>query len=551
MPEFLHIIWATFLIILFFGGSIFVHEFGHYLAARRRGLKVDRFSIGFGPKLFSWTREGVEWRVSLFPLGGYVALPQLSDLEGIEGDYKSDPKKLPKISYQDTLIVAVMGVVFNMIFAFALATVLWGIGRPSTDSQQTTIIGTVLEKIPDAQGVDKTGPGILAGLQPGDKILSIDGSKVENWRDVKQFVVTGLGRGQNREPEMTLQIERAGQMLAITAHPILSGPDKLRSLGILPQEELFVGQVFPGSPAQKAGIQTGDQILAVNGKNVLTFYDYDTLTGQMGLNALKLTVARVATIAHPQPLPQGGENNIRGSTPNPGTASPQTPSLRGEFPNLSNPQDPSSRSDASAGGGISRGSSAHGLEFTLTPQNVAISSSGEKHPMLGFSIEPKIITVYQAPVEQICAAAALTWRTLATLVHPDSDIKLNHLSGPPGIAWVIYRLSTDFRQVLSFIVLINVNLAILNLLPLPVLDGGHIVLATVNRFRKKPISGEYIGTLQNIFSVLLLGLMVYVIFFSDVPRLKREWAQDAKDRADQKAAITPDFSQTALPQKTP
>ena len=112
------------LLALFFGGSIFVHELGHFLAARKRGLKIERFSIGFGPRLFGWTgKDGVDYRVSIIPLGGYVALPQLADMEGIEGASSEEAEKLPKISYADKMIVSVMGAVFNVIFAFVLALV--------------------------------------------------------------------------------------------------------------------------------------------------------------------------------------------------------------------------------------------------------------------------------------------------------------------------------------------------------------------------------------------------------------------------------------------
>mgnify|MGYP003340689615 CR=1 FL=1 len=122
------------LIVVFFGGSIFVHELGHFLAARKRGLKVERFSIGFGPRLFGWTgKDGVDYRVSLIPLGGYVALPQLADMQGIEGENAEDAEALPKITFADKMIVSVMGAVFNVIFAFVLATILWFTGdRKST-----------------------------------------------------------------------------------------------------------------------------------------------------------------------------------------------------------------------------------------------------------------------------------------------------------------------------------------------------------------------------------------------------------------------------------
>ena len=477
MPEFLHIVWAVFLIAVFFGGSIFVHELGHYLAARRRGLKVERFSIGFGPKIWSFTRDGVEWCISLFPLGGYVALPQLGHLEGIEGEAK-DKETLPKISYADTLIVAVMGVIFNVIFAFVLASILWVVGRPTTDAMQTTTIGTVLQQIETQKGQTVPGPGQVAGLQPGDKILSIDETSPRHWRDVKQLMVTGLGREAAGRPAVALKIEREGKTLELTAYPALAGPEKLRSLGILPQEELFVGQIFKNSPAEKAGLKKHDQLVSLNGQKLWTSYDYFSLLEKAAQQPVTL--------------------------------------------------------------GLQREGKA--VSLLISTQSVTVSQSGQKQNLLGFVLEPRTIIVHEDPFQQLAAAAGLTWRTLTTLVHPDSDIKLNHLSGPPGIAWAIYRLSEDIRQLLSFIVIINVNLAILNLLPLPVLDGGHMVIATINRFRKKPVSALYINTLQNIFTLLLLGLMLYVMVFADAPRLVREWKEKAQQEKQERESIVPDFT---------
>src|SRR3954470_8266382 len=115
-------VWSIFVVILFFGGSIFVHELGHFLAARRRGVLVERFSIGFGPPIFSRRgRDGVEYRVSWIPLGGYVLLPQLADLGPIEGKSEVDLSKLPPVGYATKMIVFVAGATFNVLFAFFLA----------------------------------------------------------------------------------------------------------------------------------------------------------------------------------------------------------------------------------------------------------------------------------------------------------------------------------------------------------------------------------------------------------------------------------------------
>ena len=172
-------LWAVFLIVLFFGGSIFVHELGHFLTARRRGVRVERFSIGFGPKICSWRgKDGVEYRLSWLPLGGYVALPQLADLRGIEGESEVDAAQLPPVSYPSKMLVFVAGAAFNVLFAFLLAVILWLAGCPELENITTTRIGFVkrTEKMPDGREVPS--PAMAAGLKVNDVIRSVDGRPV-------------------------------------------------------------------------------------------------------------------------------------------------------------------------------------------------------------------------------------------------------------------------------------------------------------------------------------------------------------------------------------
>jgi hypothetical protein len=187
VSDLLSSIWGIALVALFFGGSIFVHELGHFLAARRRGLKVERFSIGFGPKVIGWTgKDGVDYRISLIPLGGYVALPQLAEMEGIEGPAAEGAEELPKISYADKMIVSVMGAVFNVIFAFTLACVLWFTGTPVAEGSRSTVVGYVPETVVTGAGhlaelgLGRTepGPAFVAGIRAGDRIIAVDGQPV-------------------------------------------------------------------------------------------------------------------------------------------------------------------------------------------------------------------------------------------------------------------------------------------------------------------------------------------------------------------------------------
>ena len=159
------------------GFSIFIHELGHFIAAKKRGLIADRFSIGFGPRLFGWHRNGTDFRLSLLPLGGYVSLPQLADMGRVEGGEK-DKDKLAPISYADKMIVAVMGAIFNLIFALVLSLLLWGVGREIVKS---TSIGFVAEEIRNADGAIVPGPAYEAGIRQGDTIYTIDGKSVPDW----------------------------------------------------------------------------------------------------------------------------------------------------------------------------------------------------------------------------------------------------------------------------------------------------------------------------------------------------------------------------------
>ncbi|OHE70575.1 MAG: RIP metalloprotease RseP, partial [Verrucomicrobia bacterium GWC2_42_7] len=309
--------WAIFLVILFFGGSIFIHELGHFLAAKRRGLRVPRFSIGFGPKLFSWKCGETEFCLSLFPLGGYVALPQLANMEVIEGTKEESPssQKLPPISYLDKVIVAVMGAVFNALLAFALAIILWQVGFPSTASHQTTVIGYVHPKISVGTENEIEGPAYLAGLQHGDRILKVDGKSVSDFGEINKRVVIGCEREKDGTPLCTFTVQRGEKLIDIQVHPKLiemnsrSG-DAMRFIGISPAEPLVVADTAKNSPAEGNFIKN-DEIVSLNGKTLysiiqLNFYLRDhpseqlTLTIKRGNQLLSKTLTP-KMVAHTRP----------------------------------------------------------------------------------------------------------------------------------------------------------------------------------------------------------------------------------------------------------
>ncbi len=448
-------VWAVFLIVLFFGGSIFVHELGHFLAARRRGLKVERFSIGFGPRVFGWRgRDGVDYRLSLLPLGGYVALPQLADLKGVEGDSTPPSDALPPISYADKMIVSVAGAVFNLIFAFILATLLWFIGQPSSAEQATTRIGFVSPTIELEDGSRITSPAVEAGLQIGDAIRAIDGVAVSDWQELMQTLVTGSELALDGRRKAIFTIERDGAPRDVTVYPRLAGDERVRRVGIAPAYELIVHSVAADSRAARAGVRPQDRIAAIGAKPILNLQTYiDELTATAE-QTVELQVRREGAL----------------------------------------------------------------VAVTLPARSTKPGDATD----LGMALTTDSILIHENPVRQFTGHLAMTWRTLASLVHPHSDIGISKLSGPVGIIRVFHLAAqADIRIVLWFTILVNINLAVFNLLPIPVLDGGHMLFATIGRIRGRALPANFIASTQSIFVVLLFTMILYVSFF-DVRRIARD-----------------------------
>lgn len=449
---------AIALVVVFFGASIFVHEFGHYLAARWRKLKIERFSIGFGPRLFGWKdRHGVDWRISLFPLGGYVALPQMADMRGIEGSPDDQAAALPELSYTDKMVVSGAGACFNILFALLIGTVLWITGLPVPESMQSTRVGMVAESLTDNEGLLRDGPAQRAGLLPGDQILLVDGKKVSDWEDVVYAITTGTARSDRGNPVTRLSIERDAQTRELTLYPVLDEHERIRRIGIVPALRLVVGDTLPNSPARLAGLRQDDEIIALNGERI---YHTGTLSERIRNSADEVLLLSI--------LRDGREQTV-----------------------------------------------------TLTAEAVVYNAAGDTIPMIGVQWKSLQNLQHINPFAQVYEAMAMTFRVLGALLNPRSDVGINNLSGPVGIGYTLYVISQiGLLEVLSIVVLINVNLAILNLLPVPVLDGGHMAFATFAKVRGRPVSPRFVASAQGLFMMLFLMVFVYVTFF-DIGRVSR------------------------------
>ncbi|MDQ8201857.1 RIP metalloprotease RseP [Pelagicoccus sp. SDUM812003] len=476
-PDLLDKGWGALMVVLFFGGSIFVHELGHFLAAKWRGLHIDRFSIGFGPKIVSWTRGSVEYRLSWFPLGGYVALPQLADMRGIEGDSSVDYKALPRIGYLDKVIVASAGAVFNVIFAFLLASLLFFTGRPTAEDRASTEIGFLSETLVNKDGETVPAPAYSAGLRVGDQIVAIDGEPVLDWDDIQAGIALSSGVTVSGDRVIDFEVLRGDQRLNFAVQPIISEDYKLRQVGMLPGYTVMVKSLFPNSPAVKAGVEPGDVLVALDGNPVRSPAFYRTYISDKKDQEVALTVQRGDEI----------------------------------------------------------------IETKLVPEEVQVWKNGGTATLTGiYEFDKKRGLIYQTPVEQMVEVVTTTWTNLQALIHKNSDIGISHMSGPAGIIRVIYNASQyDMLNTLWIVVFINVSLAIFNMMPIPVLDGGHIVFATISKLRRNPINPNIIASIQGSFMLLLFSMIIYVSFF-DISRWISE-TTEVNEIRDQR--IAPVFGQ--------
>lgn len=421
-------------IVLLFSLTIFVHELGHFLAARACGMVIEVFSIGFGPAIWKRRVNGVLYKIGILPLGGYVALPQLDPTGEAESEAALDPARppVPPASPGQKIFVAAAGAAGNLLFAVLLAWIVYGIGKPSAPHERRCVLGFVSE----------SSEAWTLGLRIGDEILRADDQSVGNWQDLLTHLALTTGdsvnllvRDLNGGPERTLRIQTRETGFGLRLPEGLEMENLCR-----------VGEVVSGGSAEAAGLQSGDLILEVAGEKI---YSREHLIAIVDQHRNRDTVLR-----------------------------------------------------------IKRGKDL--LDLTVRPaydEKLGRALIGILFSQINVDFDT---ITHPKPFVQIREHASAIFRFLRALMTPrEAKAAAGAVGGPISILYTYWQMmESSFRMALWFTVFLNVNLGILNLLPIPVLDGGHIVFAAFEAIFRRPVPKFIVLWSYRIFATLLIGVFL-------------------------------------------
>jgi regulator of sigma E protease len=430
------------------GVVVFVHELGHFLAARLVGIDVEAFSIGWGNPILKKQIGPVEYRIGMFPLGGYCKMRGENEfLEAYENRQKAvSPVKgtFFGVSPLRRIVVSFAGPFFNLIFAILALSVVWGAGFEVNTLENRIVLASSISPA-------ERYPADEANLETGDRIIEIDGKAIATYHDIQENIAV------NPEKELALKVERDGAIQELRVRPELDKSSGAGKIGVYFWTDPVVSVVAPGSPADIAGIKSGDLIRRVNGKD----FPY--------------TVALI-------PIMQA-----------------QPPVLSLEF---------------------EREGQVQHVDLVLSYTDAGAADLGIQFRTIQYHT-PRL-----SPVAALMKGSAEAWKTfvisLRSLALLFKGIDLTQaVSGPIRITYMVGDIATEgfgqgvgagLSSVASFLSLISVALCIMNLLPLPILDGGMILLFIIEAIVHKPLHPRAIHVFQTIGVVLIFGLMIFAVF---------------------------------------
>jgi regulator of sigma E protease len=430
------------------GIVVFVHELGHFLAARLVGIDVEAFSIGWGNPVLKKKIGAVEYRLGMFPIGGYCKMRG-------ENDYKETWENLKKgvppekgtflaANPLGRVLVAFAGPFFNLVFAILVLSAIWGAGFEIDTLGNRVILASEING-------GEAYPADEAGIKTGDRIIEIDGKKTEYYHEVQEQIAI------NAETALPLVVDRDGVILNLTIRPNLDKSSGAGKIGVYFWNDPVIGEVTPGGPAERAGLREGDRILAVNGEEVRNTVEFGKILEQKPAS-LSIEYAR------------------NGS---PGTAGLEFEKFEG----------------GESGPGFTW-ASVHYRTPPLSVPAAAVKGFGESWKTLVVSLR----------------SLKLLFRGIDLTQAVSGPVRITVMMGDAATQGFSRSLGTGIRSMADFLALISIALCVMNLLPLPILDGGLILLFLVEFVRRRPLHPKAVTVFQTLGAVLIFGIMIFAVF---------------------------------------
>lgn len=423
-------------VLILLGVMVLIHELGHYWAAIWVGIKVETFSIGFGPRLFGWRRGNTDFRVSAIPFGGYVRM-----LGEQPGDDKTlDPDSFQAKSRWQRAMVVAAGPIMNILLALVIMTGVYMREFPKQESVQNPVIGEILPKSPAA----------AAGLEAGDRIVQIAGISNPTWQDIQGKEALNAGRA------LPVEVERGGKRLDFKVVPAKTS-DGVGAAGWLVEADVLVSQVDSSLGAAKAGLKPGDVLISADGQQIRSMTKLQHVIQDSKGTPVSLVVSRDQKLRH----------------------------------------------------------------FSVVPQkNGATDGQWRIGVLLGAKVKMVSLPLNEAFIESAkwnVGNATMIFEALKSIIQ--QRLSARSLAGPVGIARLSGEAANQGPLVfLNLMAAISLNLAFVNLLPIPILDGGTLLLLIIEMVIRRDMSLQVKEAVFKVGFVLVMMLVVFSLY-NDITKI--------------------------------
>ncbi|MFA5516965.1 MAG: RIP metalloprotease RseP [Desulfuromonadales bacterium] len=431
--------------IIMLGILVFIHELGHFCVAKLSGVKVLKFSLGFGPRLVSRQWGETEYMICAVPLGGYVQmLGEGGGEQGEEAEIASEEKQrsFAEQSVGRRTAIVAAGPFMNLIFPFLILPVAFLVGVQ---------VPAFLEQPPCIGYIAPESVGARAGFQAGDCIVNINADSVGTWTEANRALIDHAGTG------LEFTVRRDGGMMQLALAEEENNLEGLQSFGLLPKQDPVIGSLAPGMPAQAAGVEVGDRIVAIDSTRIASWYDLR--------QAIQTSQGQSQTFTF----------------------------LRGD------------------------------RQFTLDIQPAQAKDNGNDY-LIGIAPQQESVFKRFGPIEAIGAGFERSWELIElTLVFLQKmfagHVSTSNIGGPITVVQIAGQAAqTDLASILTVLAFLSIQLGILNLFPIPILDGGHLFFNFFEWVFRRPLSLRAREIAQQVGLALLLLLMGFA-FYNDIMRL--------------------------------